>query len=259
MDGMFINTVQFRFPAGSPNPTWEEIARFLKELDTDLLTMESSYKTAQDRSLYIKFVSSDAMKESLQKNMEQRKFVYNSGKLVNVRMSIAGANMQYVRVFDLPPELGDDQLSLVLGEYGKIDRVIREKFPADLGLDHLHNGIRGVYMEVKRSIPPAIDVAGLRGRVFYDGLKDTCFWCYAEGHRKDSCPQRQAKRSKKKVQQEKPGERSYANIVAGKPIAPAMQIPSDLIEDDIIEVIEEEIDDQDTNETEPEQEQPGPK
>lgn len=138
MEEMFLNTVQFRFPLGSPNPTWAEIAKFLKELETDLKVMETAYKTAHDRSLFIKFVSSEAMKASLERNSEPRKFAYTSGKLVEIRMSIAGVNMRYVRIFDLPPELNDDRLSAVLGEYGKVERVVREKFPADLGLDHMH-------------------------------------------------------------------------------------------------------------------------
>lgn len=99
MSEMAVNTVQFRFPAGSPRPSWVEIAAFLKTLDTDLLHIETTYKTAEDRSLFIKFTSEEAMVESLKKNMQPRQFVYGSGKKIEVRMTIAGANMRYVRVF----------------------------------------------------------------------------------------------------------------------------------------------------------------
>lgn len=232
-----VNTVQFRFPMGSPRPSWDEIANFLKQLDTDLMVMETAYKTAQDRSLFVKFTSQEAMTESLKKNKNPRKFVYNSGICVEVCMSIAGA--QYVRVFDLPPELADDRLSLVLGKYGEIEQVVREKFPAGLGLDHLYTGVRGVYMVVKKDIPPMVEVVGRKGRIFYEGLKDTCFLCQQIGHRKDACPQRQArhKNGNKKAK----SSNSYAEIVAGKQAVSELEEPEEIMDDDVIEVLEEEF------------------
>lgn len=212
---MFVNTVQFRFPVGSPRPTWSEIAGFLKKLDTDLMAMETVYKTAQDRSLFIKFTSPEAMMESMKKNAEPRQFVYASGKTIGVRMMVAGANTRYVRVFDLPPELTDYNLSLVIGNYEVIDRVVREKFPSDLGVDHLFTGVRGVYMDVKSSIPPTLKVGEWEGRIFYEGLKDTCFLCREEGHRRDSCPQRKIRSTKEKEKQESSGSCSYADIASG--------------------------------------------
>ena len=79
-------------------------------------------------------------------NPEQLSFHYANGKTVQVRMSVAGGNVQYVRIFDLPPEVPDKDVSLVLGKYGKVKRVIREKFPAELGLD-MFTGVRGIYMD----------------------------------------------------------------------------------------------------------------
>lgn len=231
-----INTAQFRFPAGSPRPSWAEIASFLKSLETDLLLIESAYKTANDRSLFLKFSSLEAMKEALRKNADPKKFIYANGKTVEVRMCIAGANVQYVRVFDLPPELSDECLSLVLAEYGKIDQVIREKFAAESGLGHIHNGVRGVFIDVKKDIPPMIDVGKWKGRIFHNGLKDTCFLCRAVGHRKDSCPQR-GTRTHQADQQRKVTETcSYAAIVSQGPVSPEQKLIS---EDDIIEVLED--------------------
>lgn len=132
--------------------------------------------------------------------MDSRKFIYSSGKMIDVRMSIAGENMRFVRIFDLSPELEDDRLLLVLEDNGKVERVIREKFPVDSGLAHMHTGIRGVYMDVKKSIPPTINVVGQEERVFYDGLRNTCFLCHGEGHLKDSCPQRPARKKHQKEQ-----------------------------------------------------------
>lgn len=82
MDGMVVNTVQFRFPPASPSPSWTEIAMFLKQLNVDLMKMETAYKTSNDRSLCVKFVSPEAMTEALEKNTETRRFQYSSGSSV---------------------------------------------------------------------------------------------------------------------------------------------------------------------------------
>lgn len=75
-----MKPVQFQFPPGSPRPSWDEIAKFLKELDSDIMQKEAAYKTAHNRSLMFMFVFWDAMKESLAKNVGPREFVYSSGK-----------------------------------------------------------------------------------------------------------------------------------------------------------------------------------
>ena len=227
-----MNTAQFRFPTASPRPSWAEIASFVKQLEGDLLQIETAYRTAQERSLFIKFTSREAMTESLRKNADPRKFYYTNGEAVEVQMSIAGSNVRYVRVFDLPPEVSDERLSLALGEYGKVERLVREKYAPEHGLGHMHTGVRGAYMEIKKAIPPAIDVGSRRGHVFYDGLKDTCFLCHAVGHRKDSCPQRVRRNN------QRPG--SYAAIVSGqKPVAAAQQTVE--VSEEIIELTEEDI------------------
>lgn len=237
-----VNTAQFRFPPGSRRPSWEEIAQFIKQLDADPMLMETAYKTANDRSLFVKFVNLEAMMDALKRNSEPRKFTYKNGESIVVRMCMAGTNMQYVRVFDLPPELSDNNLALVLGSYGHVDRVIREKFPADLGLDHMFTGVRGVYIDVKQEIPPSIEVLNRKGRIFYSGLKDTCFSCQQTGHRRDSCPQR-ATRNKRL--QEPSSSHSYAAVVSGKVTE---ELSSETVaESEIIEILEEEITEQPTD------------
>lgn len=60
--------------------------------------------------------------------MEPWQFTDTNGEKVVARMSIAGANIHYVRAYDLPPELPDD-LPLVLGEFGEIQHVVPKEFP----------------------------------------------------------------------------------------------------------------------------------
>lgn len=233
-----VNTLQFRFPAGSPRPSYEEIANFVKQLGTDPMLMDSAYKTAHDRSLFVKFTTREAMMDAMERNTEILVFSFSSGETVQVQMYMAGTNMKYVRVFDLPPELSDDHLSQVFGSFGKVERIIREKFPADLGLGHMYTGVRGVYIDVKNDIPPSVNIGNRKGRIFYSALKDTCFFCRATGHRKDSCPQRKIQKEQKGGHQETLEPASYAAIVSGLESA---EKPSEAVEDDIVEILEEEV------------------
>ncbi|KXJ62507.1 hypothetical protein RP20_CCG013357 [Aedes albopictus] len=248
-----VNTAQFRFPPGSPRPTLEDIATFLKELNADVNTMETVYKTAHDRSLFIKFTSQAALLETMERNAEPKTFAYSNGSCVEVRMFIAGTNVRYVRVFDLPPEVTDNTLTLEMEKFGTVQRVVREKFPANLGLGHLFTGVRGVHIDVKKDISPMIEVMGRKGRIFYDGLKNTCFSCHATGHRKDSCPKRRS-RDKKETPSANTTP-SYAGVVAGNYVAEE-QVFSTVTEDNIIEILEDDGIEEATDTIEAEEEQP---
>lgn len=133
---VFSNTLQFRFPTGSLPPSWMEIAEFTKRIHTDVLQVEVVYKFPPQRSLCVKYKSREAMEETLGRNVGAIKFHYTDGRIVDVDVSVAGSNVVYTRLFDLPPEVHDDVLVAALSEYGKVGKVVHEKFPAGLGLDH---------------------------------------------------------------------------------------------------------------------------
>lgn len=182
------NTLIFQFPDGAAGPTVVEIGRFVKRFDADKADMETGYKISDERVVCIKFRSERAMKEALLHNPEVHTFHYSNGKSVEVRMQVAGGCIRYVRIFDLPPEIADMDVSLILGKYGNVKRMIREKFPAELELD-LFTGVRGVYMDIKKEIPSTIHFLNRRGRIYYEGLRQKCFLCKQEGHLKAKCPQ----------------------------------------------------------------------
>lgn len=187
-NGIIKNTLVFQFPETAAGPTLVEIARFVKTFDADKRSMESSYKISDERVVCIKFKTEAAMKEALLQNPELHTFQYSNGTTTEIRMTVAGGCIRYVRVFDLPPEVSDIEVSLVLGKYGTIKRMVREKFPAELELD-LFTGVRGIYMDIKKEVPSTIYVVHRRGRVYYEGLKQRCFLCKEEGHLKVNCPQ----------------------------------------------------------------------
>lgn len=237
---VICNSLQFRFPIGTPPPSWEEVADFVKLLKCDPMHMEAIYKLPQTRLLCIKFKSMDEMEKAMKLNAEELKFHYSNGKVVDVHMSVAGRNVAYVRVFDLPPEVPDNDVLLVLANFGHVSSMVREKFPAGLGLDHLFTGVRGAYVDMEKDIPAALEIANLKVRIFHDGLKGRCFLCNEEGHRKDSCPQRKKGKPQRKRNK---GPVTYAGIVESGPAV--LTNAKDFIEMDqdheVIEVLDEEI------------------
>lgn len=188
-DGLVRNTLAFRFPPEAPPPSLVEVARFVKNLDADLDSMETGYKMPEEKCVCVKFKSLDAMKEAQAQIPEICVFRYSNGEKVEVKMTVAGCCTRYVRIFDIPPEVPDSEISAVLGRYGVVKRLVREKFPADLGLN-MFTGVRGAYVDIKKAIPATLYFLNRKGRLFYEGLKQKCFFCKEEGHLKADCPKR---------------------------------------------------------------------
>lgn len=64
----------------------------------------------------------------MEKKVEPKMFTYSNSSCLEVRMFVAGINVRYVRVFDHPPEVSDDTLTLEMGKFGTtVQRVVREK------------------------------------------------------------------------------------------------------------------------------------
>lgn len=238
--GIIENTVKFRFPVSAPRPTWAEIAAFLKKLEPNVMHMETVYKMGDDRSLCIKYMSTDAMKQALQRNVDIVKFQYSNGKSIDVRMLPAGGNIRYVRVFDVPPEISDEDLSLALGKYGKIERMIREKFPSDLGLDHMFTGVRGLYMEVEKEIPPTVEILHWKGKIFYEELRNKCFLCQSVGHQRSNCPQRAVRTQRENEKREVNLPRTYAGVVIEAVTGTEEQESVEILEEEVIEEVDNE-------------------
>ncbi|XP_062703960.1 uncharacterized protein LOC134286364 [Aedes albopictus] len=134
------------------------------------------------------------MRFVLENNSCELPFYYTNGERVMVQMSVAAGNTRYIRVFDLPPEVTDAELSAVLGVYGTVKRVVRERFPADSGLN-MFSGVRGLYVDIKKEIPEALIFCGRKGRIYFDGMKPKCYLCKSETHLKKACPNKRAQQS----------------------------------------------------------------
>lgn len=207
------NTLAFRFPGDAAQPAVEDMVLFVKALNGDKSMMETAYKISDEKSVFIRFRSAEAMQFVLANNAESLPFHFNNGTKTMVRMSVAG-NTRYVRIFDLPPEVEDADLVLVLQKYGKVQRTVRERFPAEFQLD-MFTGVRGVYMDIESAIPDALYFRNRKGRIFYHGIKPRCFICKSDKHLIKSCPISHSRKGSppKPMVEEKPAENVTAACV----------------------------------------------
>lgn len=179
-------TLAFLFPRDAAQPTVADMARFIKALKGEPTSMETAYKISEEKSVFIRFRSQEAMNFVYANNSKSLPFRYTDGNEVAVTMSVAG-NTRYVRIFDLPPEIPDADLVSVMAKYGTVKRTVREKFPAEYQLN-MYTGIRGVYIDVKKEIPEIVYFRNRKGRLYYDGLIQKCFNCNSDTHFKKACP-----------------------------------------------------------------------
>ncbi|XP_062714375.1 uncharacterized protein LOC134291096 [Aedes albopictus] len=180
------HTLACQFPDDAAQPTQVDMVRFIKSLKNDQRLMDTAYKVSDEKAVFIRFKNEKAMKFTLENNEELLPFVYNNGKKVMIQLSIAG-NTRYVRIFDLPPEIPDTDLCSVMTKFGKVKRIVRERFPAEYQLD-MFNGIRGLHMEVEKEIPKVLYFRNHKGTIHYDGIKLRCFACKSDTHLKNACP-----------------------------------------------------------------------
>lgn len=232
------NTIAFVFPDNAAQPTLPEMVRFVKGLTGDQGKMDTAYKNAEERTVFIKYKSEEGMREALSRNEEKQTFHYSNGTQVDVCMSVAG-NIQYIRVFDLPPEVSDRDLAGELSKYGKIKRCLREKYPPEYQLD-LFTGVRGIYMEVEKEVPPVLYFHNRRGRIFYSGNKKKCFTCGQEGHHKKACGKKKVKTTGAGVEKKEAGKSTFAAILSGTSSSDNVDKQADLE----IEMLDEDNDDE---------------
>ncbi|KAL1401775.1 hypothetical protein pipiens_006371 [Culex pipiens pipiens] len=182
------NTIGFEFGRDGVMPTLKEAISFLvNDLKIKDTEVHSVYLDLTDKTFFVKFIDETTLKEVTLRLKETEPFKYANGKVVQVRVAAADGFFRYVRLFNLPPEVTDSDITKVMAKYGTVRQMIREKLPLELGFDAF-SGTRGVHMEVKTEIPPSLFIGHYKCRIFYDGLRNRCFVCRQEGHVKAACP-----------------------------------------------------------------------
>lgn len=207
------NSVRLRFDRGDPEPTDADIFSFMKDkmaLKGDSLL--SMYKEKNEMSVIIKFKKEEDAQRTILRLPSTMEFRYNKYQCANIKLSMANAIMRYIRLFNLPPEVDDMEIQKVISKYGKVIRLVREKYAEETGFP-IWTSVRGVYVELKDDveIPGTMIIRNLRARVFYEGLVNKCYQCGSADHMKAECPQRKTVNARLQTS----GPSSYSDAVNG--------------------------------------------
>lgn len=181
------NTVKLKFGVQNRVPTNAEMFAFFRKQNWNEDMLSAMYK--EDYSLLVKFRSKQLMLDVLARFGDHVEFEYEDGSKVMLVVSAACGVFKYVRVFGLPPEVEDKPIAEVLGKFGNIHQMVRERFPAETGFP-IWNGVRGIHMEVTAELPAQVYVHHIRARVYYDGFQNKCFSCGSTEHLKVDCPKK---------------------------------------------------------------------
>lgn len=182
------NTVKLVFGPGCKVPTHLEVLKFtIGNLKLSAADIHSIYKDENGGQFYVKIIDEPTFSAFIAETDEQYTFQYEDGSVTEVQIDQACRIFRYVRIFNLPPEIEDREIQYVLGQYGTVRQHVRERFPNEVNVN-IFTGVRGVHMEVSREIPSHLYVGHFRARIYYDGLKNKCFYCKTEGHEKSNCP-----------------------------------------------------------------------
>jgi hypothetical protein len=169
---VFVAKSKVSFPDGHDKPGYGEMLKFAFEMGLEASDIFSIYQeyTEKYRAIYIK-LKDDALVQDIVGRTFEANFKFDSGSIVKVQISEANGNLKYVRNFNLIPEVEDEHIEKVLKAYGTVQKQIREKFPASFGVD-IFTGVRGVFMELSKPLPPYMSVGNLRAKFYYQGMTE---------------------------------------------------------------------------------------
>lgn len=224
------NTIGFEFGKNGVMPSIKDaivfVAKDLKIKETDVHTV---YRDPTENSFYVKFIDEEVLKEVTKRLRATETFKYGDGTTAQVHVVPADGFFRYVRIFNLPPEVGDTEIANVMAKFGSVRQMVREKLPVDLGFD-AYSGTRGVHMEVRSEIPAALYIGHFKCRIFYEGLRNRCFVCKEEGHVKAECPKRFSVQDRIGRQQKESvatNGSSFADVIKGITPEPVNSDPAD--------------------------------
>lgn len=208
MDKVRKNTLKVVFTSGVRAPAHLDVIRFTANvLKIPAPEVHTIYKDENDRCFYIKFLDEPDFNCFVSGIEEQYRFEYGDGESTFVKLEVASRLFRYVRIFNLPPEVDDKDIAAALSQFGTIRQHVRERYPADYGYA-VFSGIRGVHMEIGKEIPANLYIGHFKARLYYEGLKNRCFFCKQEGHLKAECPKMKSIKASATVG-------SYSGVVTG--------------------------------------------
>lgn len=191
------NTVVFIFPSEAESrPKAIDVHRFLKTQvklpATDVLCIQMD---ATVKRFFVKLSSIQKCDEVIGHQGGKYPFTYPEGQTVQLTARYSsGLGRRVVRVFDIPLEAPDSDISKALSKYGSIESINMEKWAFE-GLYTCPNGVRQVVMDLEKPVPCFVQI-GEYGKVMVNHPQQpaTCAVCDAVGHIRSGCPNRKRTR-----------------------------------------------------------------
>lgn len=213
MDQTRKNTLKIVFGQGDKVPMYMDVLRFAgRKLELAQTDVHSIYKDEMQHQFFIKFMDEYSFIEFARSMEEHYLFEYGDCSSTYVRLEVASSLFRYVRIFNLPPEIDDKEIAMALEKFGVIRQHVREKYPADCGFV-VFSGVRGVHMEISKELPANLFIGHCKARLYYEGLRNKCFYCKSEGHLKAECP-KLAKLKASQNDDESTQTGSYSQVLA---------------------------------------------
>lgn len=216
------NTLRMVFAGSAKVPAHLDVLKFMMNvLKLPATDVHSVYKDENDQKFYVKFIDDSSFNRFTSAMDEQYVFQYGDGEKARVQLELASRQFKYIRIFNLPPETTEKDIATVLGQFGRIRQHVRERYPPEYGY-HVFSGIRGVHMEIEKEIPANVYIGHFRARLYYEGLKNKCFHCKAEGHIKAECPKLAS------LKENSNASLLYSRVTANLKVATRMDSSADL-------------------------------
>lgn len=181
------NSIRIKYPPWSAKPSETEIVRFLVKHEVTGDDVTAVYPDIRAKCFYVRFASSEKAREFTDKTAVDSVFEYSNKVTTNVVVCDANEDVKYIRIFEVAPEITDDEIRDSLKDYGTIKHIVWEKSRPLPGFE-IYNGVRGVQLLMQQEVPDLIDIGGEKKRVYYQGMTERCFRCNQAGHKRFECP-----------------------------------------------------------------------
>lgn len=181
------NSVKIKYPSGSARPSETEIVRFLVKHGVTGDDVTAVYPDVRSMCYFVKFIEGEKAKQFIEVTQNESIFEYANKVTTNVMVCDANADWKYIRIFELAPEVADEDVMNAFAAYGEVKNITWEKVKPHPGFE-VYNGVRGVQLNMVNDVPDLIEIAGEKKRVVYQGMVLRCYRCKATGHKSFECP-----------------------------------------------------------------------
>lgn len=186
-------TLRLNFVAGARKPTDKEMFDLFRKQKWKCCELSAFYR--EEHFIFVRFKNQGIMNRALKDIGSVFMFDYADGRKERVYANDANVKSTYVRLFGLPPEIGNVDIELALSKFGNVQQVVREKYSIDTGYP-IWNGNRGVHMELTSEMPRIVEIHGVSARIFYEGQCKSCFVCGSKDHQRRDCLERRPKNNR---------------------------------------------------------------